>query len=191
MPKISESTVAEHRAAQQRAVLEAAERLIVASDGQVPSIAEVATEVGLARSSVYLYTTSRTDLLIQLLIASIEKWTVDMTTRMADAGDDSAARLDLYVDATLGTLLSSSHGALISAAQQYPETFTDERVQKAHKEMESARTALLGEVSPLSLPLIDAAIQRGAELVSSSNADQEAVRRALQRMARASLGGAA
>ncbi|WIM73092.1 hypothetical protein QP028_05350 [Corynebacterium suedekumii] len=55
MPKISESTVAEHRAVQHRAVLDAAEKLIVGSDGRVPTLAEVAAEVGLARSSVYLY----------------------------------------------------------------------------------------------------------------------------------------
>ena len=51
MPKITETTVAEHRAVQHRAVLEAAEQLIVAGGGKVPSLAEVAAEVGLARSA--------------------------------------------------------------------------------------------------------------------------------------------
>lgn len=55
MPKISFPTVAEHRAVQHRAVLDAANRLIVENDGNVPTLAEVASEVGLARSSVYLY----------------------------------------------------------------------------------------------------------------------------------------
>ncbi|MGJ4088686.1 hypothetical protein [Corynebacterium macclintockiae] len=40
MPKITETTVTEHRAVQHRAVLEAAERLIVAGGGKVPSLAE-------------------------------------------------------------------------------------------------------------------------------------------------------
>lgn len=61
MPKISEPTVTEHRASQHRAVLLAAERLIVESEGKVPTIAEVAAEVGLARSSVYLYVSSGKD----------------------------------------------------------------------------------------------------------------------------------
>lgn len=46
-------TVAEHRAVQHRAVLEAAEKLILANNGAVPSLADIASEVGLARPSIY------------------------------------------------------------------------------------------------------------------------------------------
>ena len=68
MPKITEDTVAEHRAVQHRAVLDAAERLIVENHGKVPTLAEVAAAVGLARPSVYRYAKSQHDLLVQLLI---------------------------------------------------------------------------------------------------------------------------
>ena len=71
MPKITETTVAEHRAVQHRAVLEAAERLIVAGGGKVPSLAEVAAEVGLARPSVYRYVSSQHDLMVQLLVLNL------------------------------------------------------------------------------------------------------------------------
>ena len=100
MPRISEPTVAEHRAVQHRAVLDAAERLIVAGEGQMPTITDVAAEVGLARSSVYLYATSRTDLLIQLLIMSIDAWITELSDLMADVGDDPGDRLAVYADAT-------------------------------------------------------------------------------------------
>ena len=66
MPKITESTVAEHRAMQHRAVLDAAQHLIIAGAGKVPTLAEVASEVGLARSSVYRYASSQHDLMVQL-----------------------------------------------------------------------------------------------------------------------------
>lgn len=188
MPRISEPTVAEHRAVQHRAVLDAAERLIVAGEGQMPTITDVAAEVGLARSSVYLYATSRTDLLIQLLIMSIDAWIIELSDLMADVGDDPGDRLAVYADATLRLFLGGSHGPLITAAQQHPEAYADERVLAAHAEMEPALHELLGGVPPVSLPLIDAAIQRGAALVTTSGADPEAVSRVLQRMARASLG---
>lgn len=180
--------MAEHRAVQHRAVLEAAQRLIVTSGGQMPTIAEVAAEVGLARSSVYLYATSRTDLLIQLLITAIDAWITKLADLMADVGNEPGDRLVVYVDSALRLFVGGSHGPLMSAAQQYPEAYADERVQAAHAEMEPALHTLLGGVSPVSLPLIDAAIQRGAELVGQSGADLEAVSKTLQRMARASLG---
>lgn len=179
--------MAKHRAVQHRAVLAATERLIVAGEGQMPTITDVAAEVGLARSSIYLYATSRTDLLIQLLIMSIDEWISELSDRMSSAGDDPGDRLAVYVDATLRLFLGGSHGPLITAAQQHPEAYADERVQAAHAEMEPTLHKLLGGISPASLPLIDAAIQRGAELVAHSDADLEAVSRMLQRMARASL----
>lgn len=179
--------MAEHRAVQHRAVLEAAERLIVAGDGEVPTIADVAAEVGLARSSVYLYTASRTDLLVQLLIMAIDEWITELADLMADAGNDPGDRLAVYVDSALRLFVGGSHGPLMAAAQQHPKAYADERVQAAHAEMEPTLHELLGGISPVSLPLIDAAIQRGAELVTHSGADRDAVSRTLQRMARASL----
>ncbi|WP_241228330.1 TetR/AcrR family transcriptional regulator [Corynebacterium hylobatis] len=179
--------MAKHRAVQHRAVLAAAERLIVDGEGQMPTITDVAAEVGLARSSIYLYATSRTDLLIQLLIMAIDEWITELSDLMSNAGDDPGDRLAVYVDATLRLFLGGSHGPLITAAQQYPEAYADERVQASHAEMEPTLHKLLGGISPASLPLIDAAIQRGAELVAHSEADLEAVSRMLQRMARASL----
>lgn len=174
--------MAKHRAVQHRAVLAATERLIVAGEGQMPTITDVAAEVGLARSSIYLYATSRTDLLIQLLIMSIDEWISELSDRMSSAGDDPGDRLAVYVDATLRLFLGGSHGPLITAAQQHPEAYADERVQAAHADMEPTLQKLLGGISPASLPLIDAAIQRGAELVAHSDADLEAVSRMLQRM---------
>ena len=52
MPKISAATVVEHRAAQRRALLDAARDLIAEAPDRVPSLADVAVRAGLARSSV-------------------------------------------------------------------------------------------------------------------------------------------
>ena len=52
MPKITGPTVVEHRAAQHRALLASAERLINESGGNVPTLTEVAEAMGLARSSI-------------------------------------------------------------------------------------------------------------------------------------------
>lgn len=189
MPRISEATVVQHRAVQHRAVLDAAERLIVANGGKAPSLTEVAAEVGLARTSVYRYVSSSLDVIIQLLLNAIPAWLEELTENIESAGSDPADRLAVYVQVTLRLFAEGSHGPLMAAAQSHPEAFTDERVLEAHDALEPAVHSLLGEKVAVARPLIDAAIQRGAEMVTRSGADLDMVSRMLQRMARASLEG--
>lgn len=185
MPKISEATVAQHRTVQHRAVLDAAEKLIVERGGGVPPLSEVAAAVGLARSSIYLYVASREDMITQLLLEAIPAWLTRLTAEIEHAGPSPADRLAVYAQVTLQLFLEGSHGPLMTAAQSYPDAFADERVQQSHDGLEPALGALLGEEASRVRPLIDAALHRGAELVATSGADREAVAAALQRMARA------
>lgn len=187
MPKISEPTVPEHRAAQHRAVLDAAERLIVESNGKVPTIAEVAAAVGLARSSMYLYVASGTDLIIQLLLQSIPAWLDDLTEELAQVDADPGDRLAAYVRVTLKLFVGGSHGSLMSAASTLPEAFADERVQESHNSLDPALLDLLGDEVAVIRPLIDAMIHRGAEMVNQSAADFDEISEILQRMARVAL----
>lgn len=187
MPRISQPSVPEHRAAQHRAVLDAAERLIVDSDGKVPTIAEVAAEVGLARSSVYLYVASGRDLIIQLLLQAIPAWLDSLTVELDRVGSDPAERLAAYVRVTLRLFVEGSHGPLMSAASTLPETFADERVQESHNGLDPALRELLGDEVETVRPLIDAMIHRGAELINQSQAEFDQIADILQRMARAAV----
>lgn len=187
MPRINQPSVPEHRAAQYRAVLDAAERLIVDSDGKVPTIAEVAAEVGLARSSVYLYVASGKDLIIQLLLQAIPAWLDSLTAELDRVGSDPAERLAAYVRVTLKLFVEGSHGPLMSAASTLPETFTDERVQESHNGLDPALRELLGDEVETVRPLIDAMIHRGAELINQSQAEFDQIADILQRMARAAV----
>lgn len=187
MPRINQPSVPEHRAAQHRAVLNAAERLIVDSDGKVPTIVEVAAEVGLARSSVYLYVASAKDLIIQLLLQAIPAWLDSLTAELDRVGSDPAERLAAYVRVTLKLFVEGSHGPLMSAASTLPETFTDERVQESHNGLDPALRELLGDEVETVRPLIDAMIHRGAELINQSQAEFDQIADILQRMARAAV----
>ncbi len=188
MPKISFPTVAEHRAVQHRAVLDAANRLIVENDGNVPTLSEVASEVGLARSSVYLYVSSQQDLVIQLLLEAIPAWTEELRVELDRAGTNTADRLAAYADVTLRLFAGGSHGQLMIAAQQFPGAFMDDRVQEAHAGLNPARDELLGDLGP-TFPLLDAAIHRGADLIRHNETDLDTVRALLQDMARAAVTG--
>ena len=188
MPKITGPTVVEHRAAQHRALLDASSRLINESGGNVPTLTEVAEAMGLARSSVYLYAKSRKDLVAQLLLDVIPAWTGGITEAMDRVGDDPVAKLKVYVDETYRLFIEGEHGPLMVAAQQVPEAFMDPSVQEAHNALEPVLHALLretgGPVAVSALPIIDSAIQCGAELVSAGRAGEDTVREALHRMVR-------
>ena len=120
MPKITGPTVVAHRAAQHRALLDAAEKLINDSGGEVPTLTEVAEAMGLARSSVYLYVKSRKDLIVQLLLDVIPNWTGGITAAMDAVGHDPVARLKVYIDETFRLFIEGDHGPLMVAAQHVP-----------------------------------------------------------------------
>ena len=62
MPRISEPTVAEHRAVRERALLDAAHELLMET-GKPPALAQVAQRVGMSRTSIYQYFASQSVLL--------------------------------------------------------------------------------------------------------------------------------
>lgn len=170
MPKITESTVAEHRAVQHRAVLEAAERLIIDSAGRVPTLAEVASEVGLARSSVYRYAASQHDLMVQLLVLATEKWNERLSAAVQDAPPEPEARICAYVDAMLDLFIHGSHGPLMTAAHQFPDAFANEEVQAAHAGFEDIVERFCPGVSPTDIALINAAVIRASEMADQPEA---------------------
>jgi AcrR family transcriptional regulator len=55
-----------------RAILDAAERLLLRSTGRGPSMADVAAEAGLAKGTIYLYFQSKEELLLALLERNID-----------------------------------------------------------------------------------------------------------------------
>ena len=184
MPRITETTVAEHRAVQHRAVLEAAERLIVAGGGKVPSLAEVAAEVGLARPSVYRYVSSQHDLMVQLLVLNSETWHDQLEDKVKAAPPEPEDRICAYVDAMLDLFVHGSHGPLMAAAQHFPEAFAEERVQKSHAGFKEIVDSFCPGVSSIDIGLLNAAVVRASEIAKTPE-DLEQATATLHHMARA------
>ena len=97
MPKIAAPTVAEHRAAQLRALLDAARELI-REDGSGLTLAAVAARAGLARSSVYQYFRSREELLDAVVADVVPRWSARITAAVATAASPEDA-IVAYADA--------------------------------------------------------------------------------------------
>lgn len=112
MPKIQAPTVAEHRAAQRAALLEAAREILAESAAEAtPGLAEVATRAGLARSSVYSYFKSREDLFDALVVDTLPRWTAYVDRQVARARTPGEKVL-AYVEANLHLVARGDHALM-------------------------------------------------------------------------------
>ncbi|OPG02727.1 TetR/AcrR family transcriptional regulator [Microbispora sp. GKU 823] len=119
MPRISAATVADHRANQHAALLEAAREILAAEGVHALTPAAVGARIGLARSSVYRYFASTADILAQLVEDAFPRWSARLRTAIAPAaGPDGAlpARIRAYGRAALDFVGSPDY-ALIPALQ--------------------------------------------------------------------------
>lgn len=108
MPRITEPTVAEHRAKQRAAVLQAAEDLAVERGGAAVTVAAVAARTGLARPSVYAYFSSAEDMLVALVREGFERW----HAALQDAVGDGASPEDVvrgYLSAAASRAARGEH----------------------------------------------------------------------------------
>lgn len=108
MPKIQAATVAEHRQAQRRSLLDATRAMLHENPHRAPVFAEVASRAGLARSSVYQYFGSRDELLSAVLADAFPRWSQQVCERMASVSSP-AGRVLSYVRVNLELFASGEH----------------------------------------------------------------------------------
>ncbi|HWM34787.1 MAG TPA: TetR/AcrR family transcriptional regulator [Pseudolysinimonas sp.] len=145
MPKISAPTVAEHRAAQRRALIAAAEELI--AEGGVAAVTprSAGERAGLARSSFYEYFPSRDDLLAAVAVRAFEEWAAELTAAIA-AAPPGLPRLHAYVEATIRMTADGKHALAteLQSAELSP-TSLDE-IMVVHDGLLAPLRALLDEL---------------------------------------------
>ncbi|GAB3904667.1 hypothetical protein GCM10027612_72930 [Microbispora bryophytorum subsp. camponoti] len=118
MPRISAATVADHRANQHAALLEAAREILAAEGVHALTPAAVGARIGLARSSVYRYFASTADILAQLVEDAFPRWSARLRAAIAPAGPDDSlpGRIRTYGRTALDFVGSPDY-ALIPALQ--------------------------------------------------------------------------
>jgi AcrR family transcriptional regulator len=89
VPRIQADTIAEHVAHQRAAVLDAAVTLFTTRGYSEVSLADIASEVGLARSSLYRYVPDKLHLLVEWYRAAVPRTIAEWED--AVAGDDPPA----------------------------------------------------------------------------------------------------
>lgn len=136
MPKIAADTVAEHVTRQRAAVLEAAVRLFTERGYSEVGIGDIATEVGLARNSLYRYVPDKASLLVEWFRATVPR-TIDQW-QTATAGDDAAAeRLTRWAHVYLDWARSPEHQLVAPLVESLDSLDADvrEEVSLLHRSM--------------------------------------------------------
>lgn len=169
MPRITAPTVAEHRASQQRALLDAA-RTLLARTGEAPSMAEVAALAGLARPSAYQYYKSRTDLLNALVLDVFPRWARRVEEAMA-AEELPADRILAYVLTNIALVAEGEHAVGSALAAVAPSEELDAQSNRMHQQLLDPLIRALeemGTADPASTAaLINAIVHSGTRLLES------------------------
>ncbi|WP_324651448.1 TetR/AcrR family transcriptional regulator [Georgenia sp. H159] len=141
MPKISAATVAEHRAARERALLDAAHAILLET-GEPPRLADVAARAGLARTSAYQYFGSQFDLLKAMVQDVYPQWTKRIRGAMAAAPTD-ADRILAYAVANVELVDEGAHAVGSALAALDPDAALDEEAVRMHREVQEPLIAAL------------------------------------------------
>ncbi|MBD8043648.1 TetR/AcrR family transcriptional regulator [Arthrobacter sp. Sa2BUA2] len=169
MPRITAPTVAEHRAAQQRALLDAA-RTLLAKTGEAPSMAEVAALAGLARPSAYQYYKSRTDLLNALVLDVFPRWARRVEDAMA-AEEQPADRILAYVLTNIALVAEGEHAVGSALAAVAPSEELDAQSNRMHQQLLDPLVSTLEEMGAAdaasTAALINAIVHTGTRLLEA------------------------
>ena len=137
MPKIDAPTVAEHRAAVLKRLVDAAEEILRSDHPEALTAAMVTQEAGIARNSIYRYVDSVDDLHGMVLSRYLPAWLDAVRGELATV-DDPRERIVVWVRANLQQAAHSGHGWLMGLGTANPSGITKEVMESAHTVMRDA-----------------------------------------------------
>lgn len=171
MPRISEPTLAAHRAARERALLDAAHELFLET-GEAPGLPQVASRAGLARTSVYQYFGSKADLLRAMVRDTYPRWTERVTSAMAGA-PSTADGILAYAVANVQLVAEGAHAIGTALAALAPEEELDEQATRMHREIHEPLIQTLVDLEVMSpddiAELIGAVVYGATRMLESSD----------------------
>ncbi|TQF07354.1 helix-turn-helix transcriptional regulator [Kitasatospora acidiphila] len=185
--------MAEHRLRQRTALLDAARALLTEGGPEALTFPALAARTGLARSSVYEYFRSRTDVVERLCELDLPLWAAEIEAAMA-AADDPLARLEAYVRGQLALAGDPRHRAVLALGTLELDEAARARIRTAHgalTELVVEDLAALGHQEPrltaaLLQGLVEAAVRRSADC---SPTEREQIADAAVTLARCGVAG--
>ncbi|MFJ9927864.1 TetR/AcrR family transcriptional regulator [Streptomyces misionensis] len=192
MPKIHAASVADHRAQQRAALLEAARELLAEGGASEVTFAAVARRTGLARNSVYKYFADRRQLLTEVVREAAPRWTERIHAALAAAGDSPRDRVAAYVTAQLEMVRDGEHRIARADADAQDAAALRAGADAAHRALLDplvGALADLGDDAPLRTARLLQGFVNAATTALEAGDDYEAVADKAVRLAVAALGG--
>ncbi|KAA8885110.1 TetR/AcrR family transcriptional regulator [Nocardia colli] len=178
MPKIDAPTVAEHRANQERALLDAAREVLLQHGPQAVSPATVGAAAGLARSSVYKYFRSGDEILFRIVADALLEWG-ERVRDTVDRAETAEGQVEAYVRTTLALAASGAHRIAVLGSTLPRDEAARRELADAHYAVAAPlRTALAALDNPnpeLTAELIDGALGRAIERIDAGRDHNEIV----------------
>lgn len=195
MPRIKAGTVAEHVEQQRAAVLDAAVRLFTESGYSEVGLGDIATEVGLARSSLYRYVPDKSHLLVEWFRRAAPE-TVAAWRAATVGGDPPAVRLQRWAHAYLAWARTPEHQLIAPLTEALDGLDDDTRAEVAalHRSMMAVVAAVVADAD-VPADQVDAVVDLlaglvlGAARAEASGADRDPIRRRLDAAVEAIIGG--
>ncbi|MGW5351650.1 TetR/AcrR family transcriptional regulator [Streptomyces sp. NPDC004031] len=159
--------MAEHRAMQRRALLDAARSLLSEGGTEALTFPALAERTGLARSSVYEYFRSRAAVVEELCAVDFPVWAAEVEAAMEAAGPPEG-RIEAYVRSQLALVGDRRHRAVVAISAGELDAGAREKIRAAHGglvAMVVAALSDLGHAQPrlaamLLQGVVDAAVRR-------------------------------
>lgn len=192
MPRIQAASVADHRARQRAALLDAAHELLAEGDAAKVTFAAVARRTGLARNSVYKYFPDRRALLTEVVRQAAPRWTERIHAAIAAAGDAPEDRVAAYVTAQLEMVRDGEHRIARASADARDAASLRAGADAAHRALlDPLVDALrdLGDDAPLRTARLLQGFVNAATTALEAGDDYDAVKRRAVGLAVASLAG--
>ncbi|WP_259464818.1 TetR/AcrR family transcriptional regulator [Streptomyces sp. TLI_171] len=123
--------MAEHRQLQQAALLDAARVLLAEGGRDALNFSALAARAGLARSSVYEYFRSKSELVEALCAVDLPLWAAEIEAAMT-ARDSPADRIEAYVRGQLALATDPVHRAVVAVAEFELDDAARGRIRAAH-----------------------------------------------------------
>jgi AcrR family transcriptional regulator len=158
MPKISAPTVAEHRARQLAALLDAARKLLEEQGYPGLTFGALADRTGLARPTVYEYFGSKDDLLVALCEREIARHAELVRSRLAGASSPRE-RVAAFVRAQLDLAVEEPRLVAPPGAEVPVGTEARTRIRALHQRLASTLTEALPDVDEPDRALLAGLVQ--------------------------------
>jgi len=193
MPRIDAPTVAEHRARQQAALVEAAEELLREGGWSALTFDALGRAAGLARSSVYEYFGARDAVALAVCERAFPRWRERVAAAVAAAAGDPAAQVAAYVTAQLDLVDAGEHRIAQELARAPLAAATRARIGALHHGwldlLDAPLTALGAEVPRRVAALVQGVVEAATRQLEAAPAERDEVVAAAVAFATAAVEG--